>query len=114
VVIQFNKKNKIVDVRAISDEFAEKEGLSNLMFEGDEGFIVAQTGELYSMDFTDISRLQPRVIGNVGLRVERIGKGLGQVNFVGVSSFRPGEDVESSANGEGALVLVKVKAENVP
>ena len=109
VVIQLNKKNKIVAVRTMANEFAEKEGLSNLMFDGEfEGFIVAQTGELYLLDFTDIEDIQPRIIGSVGLRVDYINKGLGQVDLVGISSFQPG--AEPGVAGEaGALVLAKVK-----
>jgi hypothetical protein len=111
VLIQLNKKNKMVGVRAMTEEFAEKEGLSNLMIDGDEGILVAQTGEMYSLDFSDIDSLQPRVIGNVGLRIDNIGRGVGQVKFVGVSSFQPGggEGVEGET---GALVLVKIRDAN--
>ncbi|MEW6208761.1 MAG: hypothetical protein AB1631_10365 [Acidobacteriota bacterium] len=111
VVIQLNKKNRIVDVRAMADEFTEKEGLSNLMVNGDEGILVAQTGEMYVLDFTDIDILQPRIIGNAGLRVDYIGRGVGPVSFVGVSSSQPGGG-EGAESEVGALVLVKIRDAN--
>ncbi len=113
VLVQLNRKNKIVGITSVVNEFAEKEGLSNLIFDGASGgVIVAQTGEMYFLDFADIGQLQPRIIGNVGTGVDHIGKGVGQVNFIGVSSFQPVVET-GAAGGMGALVLVKVNIEDI-
>lgn len=108
VVIQLNKRNKVVAIRVMAEEFIGKEGLSNLVFESaSEGFIVAQTGELYSLRSENINDIQLTAVGNFGLHVDRISKGLSPLSFIGVSSFQPGG--ENSLEAAGALLFAKVK-----
>jgi hypothetical protein len=93
IIIQLNKKNRIIREKAFTDTFAESGGLSDLVFEGDEVFVAGFDGQLYRIDLTNgVESGSPSSIGKIGERVEFLSRSVSSPVFVAINSFEPDEE----------------------
>jgi hypothetical protein len=110
VLVQLNKKNRVVKGRVFSDEFAESGGLSNHLFNEDKIIVAGFDGNLYSVEFTDdLGDMKPVSIGELGTRVEFISNSGTSTVYVAINSFESDEEGCRIVN-PGSLVIGKLVA----
>jgi hypothetical protein len=108
VLVQLNKKNRVVRAKAFSDVFAESGGLSNHIFKENEILVSGFDGKLYSVKFTDDpEEMTPVLIGELGRRVEFIANSGASPVFVAINSFES-DEVGSRMVNPGSLVIGKM------